>query len=464
MSPTFQHQPRKPSATPTLPTPPPAATSSAPAPRAQEDRTSRTDKTRRTMARPEKAEKLPPPTGSTPSSHSSPVTRHSSLRGPAAPRQPLVSARALSAAAIPLWLLAVIAIGFVLRTAQTVVLPLVIAWLLAYVLAPPVNFLARRCRIPAFLATIIVLGVLFALAVMSGNAIQVRLLAFIQRIPAYQPKIAALLTSYADRFNIPHSVLASIDIPGTITTNLVRLTRVLLSLGYNSILVVVFLAFMLASRPYGANKLIAAFPDRADALSALLSTISRQIATYLGVLFFLSLATGLTVWAALLLLGVDFAFTWGLLAFLLNFIPTFGSVVATILPIITALVQHGGALGPALLVTVVLAAIQLIYGNVIGPKFYGDRLNLSPVTILLFLLFWGWLWGVPGLLLAVPLAAVIQITLAHIPAVAPLAIIMGSSRNYAPSRAHDAPSSTPDAPRKRRHRRRRHPAASAPAP
>ena len=459
MSPTFQHQPRKPSSTPALPTPPPAAPSS-PSGDAASSRVSRPSSPSGDAASSRVPSQRPPPSAS--QRPSVPAARHPSR--PASQPQPLVSARALSAAAIPLWLLAVIAIGFVLRTAQTVVLPLVIAWLLAYVLAPPVNFLARRCRIPAFLATIIILGVLFALAVMSGNAIQVRLLAFIQRIPAYQPKIAALLTSYADRFNIPHSVLASIDIPGTITTNLVRLTRVLLSLGYNSILVVVFLAFMLASRPYGANKLIAAFPERAEALSALLATISRQIATYLGVLFFLSLATGLTVWAALLLLGVDFAFTWGLLAFLLNFIPTFGSVVATILPIITALVQHGGALGPALLVTVVLAAIQLIYGNVIGPKFYGDRLNLSPVTILLFLLFWGWLWGVPGLLLAVPLAAVIQITLAHIPAVAPLAIIMGSSRNYAPSRAHDVPTSTPDAPRKRRHRRRRHPAASAPAP
>ena len=443
MSPTFQHQPRKPSATPTLPTPPPApATAPAPSGDAASTRVSSSQRPSPSAPAPKKIQ------------HSAFSIQHSS--------RPLLSARALSAAAIPLWILAIIAVCFVLRTAQTVVLPLVIAWLLAYVLAPPVNFLARRCRIPAFLSAIIVLGILFALAVMAGNAIQVRLLAFIQRIPAYQPKIAALLTSYADRLHIPHSVLASIDIPGAITTNLVRLTRLLLSLGYNAILVTVFLAFMLASRPFGANKLIAAFPERAEALSALLSTISRQIATYLGVLFFLSLATGLTVWAALLLLGVDFAFTWGLLAFLLNFIPTVGSVVATILPIVTALVQNGGALGPTLLVAVVLTAIQLIYGNVVGPKFYGDRLNLSPVTILLFLLFWGWLWGAPGLLLAVPLAAVIQITLAHIPAVAPLAIIMGSSRYYVPPR-HPSSDTSPDspAPRKRRHRRRRHPAPPA---
>ncbi len=78
-----------------------------------------------------------------------------------------------------------------------------------------------------------------------------------------------------------------------------------------------------------------------------------------------------------------------------------------------------------------MLAIQMTFGNFIAPKVYGDRLNLSPVVILLFLVFWGWLWGITGALLAVPIAAAIQIALAHIPALAPLAVLMGSGKKYA---------------------------------
>ncbi|MGD9612622.1 MAG: AI-2E family transporter, partial [Kiritimatiellia bacterium] len=89
------------------------------------------------------------------------------------------------------------------------------------------------------------------------------------------------------------------------------------------------------------------------------------------------------------------------------------------------------SLWPVVGVALVLLAIQMTLGNIIAPKVFGDRLNLSPVVILLFLVFWGWLWGITGALLAVPLAAAIQIALAHIPALAPLAVLMGSGKRYA---------------------------------
>ncbi len=96
-----------------------------------------------------------------------------------------------------------------------------------------------------------------------------------------------------------------------------------------------------------------------------------------------------------------------------------------------ALVQHYPAVWPVVAVALALTAIQMVLGNIIAPKVFGDRLNLSPVVILLFLVFWGWLWGVTGALLAVPIAAAIQIALAHIPPLAPLAVLMGSGKRYA---------------------------------
>ena len=96
-----------------------------------------------------------------------------------------------------------------------------------------------------------------------------------------------------------------------------------------------------------------------------------------------------------------------------------------------ALAQFAPSFWPAVGVAAALFVIQQTLGNFIAPKVYGDRLNLSPVVILLFLVFWGWLWGITGALLAVPLAAAIQIALAHIPALAPLAVLMGSGKRYA---------------------------------
>lgn len=376
---------------------------------------------------------------------------------------PLIAARAVSAATIPIWILAVVAIGFVLKVAQPVVIPLVIAWLLAYVLTPPVNFLTRRCRIPSALSVALVIGIVVFLAATAGVAAQQRLVDFTKRLPEWQPKIAALIARYVDEFNIPASAVAGLDIPAAITNAIVQITRIVLSAASTSTLAFVFLFFMLLSKPFSGYKLRAAFPTRAEAVSGLLSTISRQIATYLGSLFFISVITGFAVWGALLLLGVEFAFTWGLLAFVLNFIPTVGSIVASIPPVLTAMVQHPGTLGPAAATAAVLFVIQFGIGNFIAPKIYGDRLNLSPVTILLFLLFWGWLWGIPGALLAVPLAATIQITLAHIPDLVPLATLMGSSRHYAKlqrqaekTNAYDGADAPSDAPRRKRRRHRPH--------
>ena len=348
------------------------------------------------------------------------------------PHSPLAPPQRLSATAISLGILAVIAVGMVLQAAQGVVIPLLIAWLLSYLLAPGVTFLVRRLRLPAPLAVAGVVLLLLLASWGTGLVVQQRLLAFAKAFPTYQDKFAALYAYYGSEFNIPATVLKDLDLTGQIAPLVLRTSRFFFAFFTNSILVLIFLVFMLLAKPYANDKLRAAFsPARADALIDLTNTISRQIGAYLGALFVISLVTGLVVWGALAALGVEFAFTWGLLAFVLNFIPTLGSIVASIPPVLLALVQFSPDVWPAAGVALALFVIQQTLGNFIAPKIYGDRLNLSPVVILLFLVFWGWLWGVTGALLAVPIAAAIQIALAHIPALAPLAVMMGSGKKYA---------------------------------
>lgn len=115
----------------------------------------------------------------------------------------------------------------------------------------------------------------------------------------------------------------------------------------------------------------------------------------------------------------------GVLTFLLNFIPNIGSVLATLPPVAVALFQTGSALN-ALLVALALIVVQMIVGNVLEPRLMGKGLNLSPLLVLLSLLFWGWMWGVVGMLIAVPLTAAIKIACEQLEATRPVAVLMSS--------------------------------------
>jgi predicted PurR-regulated permease PerM len=122
--------------------------------------------------------------------------------------------------------------------------------------------------------------------------------------------------------------------------------------------------------------------------------------------------------------------TWGALAFFLNFIPTVGSIVASIPPILLALVQFYPSLWPGVVTLLSMMTIQLGMGNALAPKVMGDQLNLSPVVVLLSLLFWGWLWGIVGALLSIPIAAAIKIVCENIETLHPISVMMGSGKTY----------------------------------
>lgn len=330
--------------------------------------------------------------------------------------------------ALAIWILAAIGVGLVLKTAKPVLVPLVVAWLFSYVLSPPVRFLHTRLRLPNGLSIFLVLAAIFLLFWGAGVIVQQRLLAFAKSFPVYHERIISFLTALADSWNLPSDVIRDFDMSVWLGPLLRQSSRFFANFIYVGVLITVFLIFMLAGKPYSRAKLQAAMPKRAAMIGEILDTISLQIGAYIGSLFLISLITGVAIWGALAFLNVEFAFTWGLLAFTLNFIPTIGSIVASIPPVLIVLVQHGGSPWNVVVTALVIAVIQFGIGNGIAPKIYGDRLNLSPVTILIFLLLWSWLWGIPGTLMSVPMAATLQIALAHIPVLAPIAVLMGNGK------------------------------------
>lgn len=325
-------------------------------------------------------------------------------------------------------LIALVAVGAVLKLAQAVVLPLVIAWLLSYVLAPVVNFLTDR-KTPRALAILFVLVLLFVCLYTGVIFLNARVSSIVEAFPKYQQRFTEISKALGEVLESTYNPLANIDWGQRITVALVRFSGSLVSILSSLIMVVIFLIFMLSGQPYFKLKVVKAFSsEQAEQLTGIITSITSQITRYLAAQFLISLATGICIWAALSLIGVDFPITWGALAFFLNFIPTVGSIIASIPPILLSVVQFYPELWPPITTFIVVAAIQLVIGNGIAPKVMGDRLNLSPVVVLLSLLFWGWLWGVVGALLSIPITTALKIGCENIPALRPVGVLMGSGR------------------------------------
>ena len=140
--------------------------------------------------------------------------------------------------------------------------------------------------------------------------------------------------------------------------------------------------------------------------------ITEQIQRYVVTKFLISLTMGLLFGIILWLFGVEFFIIWALFAVLLNFIPNIGSVIAVIFPSIMALIQYQ-SFGYAIIIAGILIVFQNIVGNLIEPKIFGNRLGLNPLVILISLLLWGYIWGIVGMFLSVPLTAVIKIVISN---------------------------------------------------
>ena len=325
--------------------------------------------------------------------------------------------------------LVITAICFVLREAQQVILPLIIAWLISYILGPVVTFMTRR-RIPAGIAVTLVLLLLMGVGYLGGLFVIARIQDFWEASPLYQERVMTLLEEMTETWDLPFDPLVGVDWGGKLTGWMTGAGRWAFSFSMQLTMVIIYLVFLLLGKPFFDAKLRAAFNEKqAGRITNVLGAISVQIGAYLSLQVLISAATGFCVWLGLRWIGVEFAITWGVLAFLFNFIPIVGSILASVPPLMITFVQFE-SLWPLLGVGLFLLTIQMTIGNFISPKLLGERLNLSPVVVLLSLVFWGWLLGVVGALLSVPIASAIKIVCENIEPLRPISIMMGSGRMH----------------------------------
>ncbi len=242
------------------------------------------------------------------------------------------------------------------------------------------------------------------------------------KVPEYQTKFIALTESGLDKY-LPNSsvdattflqqnVFGAIDFRGVIS----ELAKAAGGIAGKTILIIIYVIFLLMEYKKFPQK-IRRITEKGKSYGqtvGILNDISQDLNNYFKIKAVASLATGLLSYIVLVAFGVDFAAFWALLIFLLNFIPTVGSIIATSFPVFVAFVQFGGGY-EFFVIGLVLVSIQILIGSILEPRFQGSTLNISPLIIILSLAFWSMLWGVLGALLCIPIMATINIILSKFP-------------------------------------------------
>jgi len=324
-----------------------------------------------------------------------------------------------------------IIICWLLNILKFVFLPMVIAVFISFLLEPMIQWLIRF-KVPHGLAVALTMAVALLLVYLAGTIVLKSLVSFKDEFPRYEIRIQQMTTQAKKLGDLEigpwdsaplREFLRSFSLSSLVASTLNRV----LSLTWYTFFVFIFVIYMLWGRPKLPGKIVRAFSeDRSRQIIEAFDNINQQVQRYIWAKTLTSIITGGMVIIVCLLFQVDFPITWGFFTFLLNFIPTIGVAIAAILPTLVALVQFGP--WTALWLFVVLTGVLMTLGNLIEPKILGESVNLSPLVALLALIFWGWLWGAAGMVIAVPLTALIKFTFDQVPSLRWLGVMMGSEK------------------------------------
>ena len=338
--------------------------------------------------------------------------------------------------------IAVLAVLFAMREASSIVVPALLAFFLAAVADSPVSWLERK-GLSRVLGVLLVVTAMTLLALAIGVLVGSSLQELSEQAPAFQQKTRDQLDALLDRWGASRVGTDTADILDYISPDAALglaagvLTSVRDLFG-NAFLILFLTVFMLLEVPALRTKL-----EALGAVRGAGPSIPEIVRGYLAIKTLTSLATGLLIGIFLSILSVDFAALWGLLAFLLNYIPSIGSFVASIPPVLLTLLQNQPGL--ALVVAAVFLAVNVAIGNGIEPRVMGKGLGLSTLVVFMSLILWGWLLGPVGMLLAVPLTTTVKIALEGHDGTRPAAILLGSdgARHASPGTGDDGPTTTP---------------------
>ena len=314
------------------------------------------------------------------------------------------------------------------KTAESLLVPFFLSLIIAIISTPPLMWMKQKGA-PTWLALLAIILILIIVSTLVGAVIGSSISGFTKDLPEYQQKLSVIT---GDLFQRLDEWGIAIDLQqlregfnpskalGMVGNTLASFGNIMT----NFLLILLTVVFILAEEVSFADKLTVNSETR-NSLGAI-RKFTTAVNQYVAIKTFVSVLTGGAVLLWLWILGLDYFVLWGLLAFLLNFIPTFGSILAAVPAVLLAIVQLG--VGDAVLVAVGFVVVNFVVGNIIEPKIMGKGLDLSVLVVFLSLVFWGWVLGPVGMLLSIPLTMTVKIALESFEETQWIATLLGSGK------------------------------------
>ena len=318
-----------------------------------------------------------------------------------------------------------------MKAAAPLIIPFLIATFLALITVRPMLWLQQN-RVPTILAALLIVLTMLAIITVTGIVVGRSLALFTAALPGYQEQLQGLIdrtlafiAQYIEN-DQPIENLADLINPGFAMGLAATILNAVRDVLTNTLLIFFVMIFILLEASGFPMKVAAAFGEKAGMLDRPKQFLD-DLARYLGIKTLVSMVTGLLIWLITWSIGLDFPKLWGLLAFLLNYIPTIGSIIAAVPAVLLALVQLG--VGEATVTAIGFMTVNIAFGNFIEPRLMGYGVGISPLIVFVGLIFWGWVFGPVGMLLSVPLSMTLKLALESDDSTRWIAIFIGSQRD-----------------------------------
>lgn len=334
-----------------------------------------------------------------------------------------------------LFFFAVVLCAFLLKALSSVFLPIVFAFLLSFVFFPIIDKLNRFTKIPWVTLSLLVIVLLIVIFIGLSSILVSSLSKIIAEYPKYETKFMSIYQIFAERFNLEFdesksfidNVWKYFQVREYIQKIAIFLSSGIFSFGKNIFLILFLLTFLLIEIRITNKKINYAFIGKTKGK---VLRITRRIVTetvrFISIKFYISLMTGFLVYLGCLLLKIDFPIVWGFISFLMNFIPTFGSIISCSITTLFAILQYYPSPTRIIFILIYMIIINFVLGNVLEPRIEGKHLGLSPFVILISLSLWSYIWGFIGMLFAVPMTVIIKIFCENISYLHPFALMLGN--------------------------------------
>jgi len=326
---------------------------------------------------------------------------------------------------------AVIILIFGMQAAKVLLVPFLLAIFLALITVRPMLWMQKR-GVPSVAGALIIVTAMMLLLVIVGAIVGSSVAEFTAALPTYQERLDLLVQKtiafVAERVNGDFSVetLGERLDPGWAMGLVASILNGVGDVLTNTFLIFFTMIFILLEASTIPTKISAAFGKGADEFERpriFLDNLGR----YLGIKTVVSIATGLMIGILTWSIGLDFPLLWGMLAFLLNYVPNIGSIIAAVPAVLMAALQLGA--GGAMLTAASFLGVNLLFGNIIEPRLMGHGVGISPLVVFISLVFWGWVFGPVGMLLSVPLTMALKMALESDERTRWIALFLGSERD-----------------------------------